>query len=58
MVFGLKQWGVQFIIYHTRGEHTGQYTTDVVIPASTIYRTRGEYTGQYTTDVVIPTSTI
>jgi hypothetical protein len=45
-------------IYHTRGEHTGQYTTDVGIPTSTMYHTRGEHTGQYTTDVVIPTSTI
>jgi hypothetical protein len=43
-VFGLTRSGFEPTIYHTRGEHANQYTTD----EPTIYHTRGEHANQYT----------
>ena len=30
IVFGLPQLGLESTIYHTRGDHTNNYTTDTV----------------------------
>jgi hypothetical protein len=29
IVFGLTRWGLEPMIYHTRGEHANHYTTDL-----------------------------
>ena len=49
IVFGFTRWGLEPMIYHTRGEHPNHYTTYEPM----IYHTRGEQPNHYTTYVVI-----
>jgi hypothetical protein len=49
IVFGFTRWGLEPMIYHTRGEHPNHYTTYEPM----IYHTRGEHPNHYTTYVVI-----